>query len=177
MNTPTVVTCQHCEFRFLNHLDACPQCHLPRREQTRRERWDLRFMELAKHYADWSKDPSTKIGAVIVDDLNRQLGQGYNGFPRGVSDDPERYADREVKYPLVVHAELNAILNCTLPPRGATLYVYPLPPCPECTKAIIQSGIKRVVISKDGARQEWLDSFKRHSLVMLEEARVGVDIV
>ncbi len=171
------VTCKSCELRYLDHLSHCPGCDTPRVEQTRQEKWDLRFMELAKHYAGWSKDPSTQIGAVVVDSLNRQLGQGYNGFPRGVNDDPERYANREEKYPLVVHAELNAILNCTLSPRGATLYVYPLPPCPECTKAIIQSGIKRVVISSDCDRPEWMQAFRRHSKVMLDEAGVGVSIV
>lgn len=173
----TPVTCKYCELRYLDHLTRCPACNEPRVEQTRQEKWDLRFMELAKHYAGWSKDPAVAVGAVVVDSLNRQLGQGYNGFPRGVNDDPERYANTEEKLQLVVHAELNAILNCTLSPRGATLYVYPRPPCPECTKAIIQSGIKRVVLSSEQGSKKWAEAFQRHSMLMLDEAGVGVSIV
>lgn len=107
--------------------------------------WDQRFLELASNVGRWSKDPSTCVGAVIVDKLRRVVGLGYNGFPRGVSDNGERLFDREQKYALTVHAELNAILNAITPVRGATLYVSPLPCCNECAKAVIQSGIRRVV--------------------------------
>lgn len=112
----------------------------------RERKWDLRLLNLARHIADWSKDPSTKVGAVIADADYRIMGHGYNGFPRGVKDTQERLNDRAQKYPLVVHAELNAILNSsTHQLRGTTLYCWPLPVCPECAKAIAQMGIRRVV--------------------------------
>ncbi|NJK88105.1 MAG: CMP deaminase, partial [Myxococcales bacterium] len=75
------------------------------------KKWDLRFIELAKHVASWSKDPSTQCGCVIVDSSRRILSTGYNGFPAGVTDVYERLHDREVKYRLVAHSEVNAI--CT----------------------------------------------------------------
>ena len=74
-------------------------------------KWDLRFLKLAHHVGQWSKDPSTKVGAVIVDAQRRVLGIGYNGFPRGVDDSPGRYHDRPTKLDMVVHAETNAIMN------------------------------------------------------------------
>jgi dCMP deaminase len=100
-------------------------------------------MAVAEEVAKWSKDPSTKVGAVIFDSSGRILSTGYNGFPRGVYDHEERYLDRETKYKFVVHAELNAILNATQPLTGDYLYVT-LSPCSECAKAIIQSGIVSV---------------------------------
>lgn len=111
--------------------------------------WNYRFLKLAQHISQWSKDPSTKCGAVIVGPLRQKVAYGYNGFPIGVDDMPQRYNNREVKYDLVVHAELNAILNAQFGLSGSTLYVYPLVPCTECAKAIIQSGIKRVVSIKN----------------------------
>jgi len=72
--------------------------------------WHLRFLDLAKHISNWSKDPSTKVGAVIFDSDKRIISVGYNGFPKNISDDPEKYLNREIKYQMVVHAEINAIL-------------------------------------------------------------------
>jgi dCMP deaminase len=106
-------------------------------------KWHQRFFDLAKHVAQWSKDPSTKVGAVIVNDRRIVIGVGYNGFPRGVLDHEDRYNDRPTKYAHVVHAELNAIFNATESVQGCTLYVT-LAPCNECAKAIIQSGITSV---------------------------------
>ena len=106
--------------------------------------WHRRFIDLAMHVAQWSKDPSTKVGAVIVDERYKVISLGYNGFPRWVDDLEERYNDRPTKYQFVVHAELNAILNATVPLDGMTLYTT-LSPCHECAKAIIQSGIIEVV--------------------------------
>lgn len=114
----------------------------------RKLKWYRRFLKLAEHVSYWSKDPSTKVGAVIVDKHNRVVGMGYNGFPRGVMDHEERYADRPTKYKYVVHAELNAILNAAVPVDGATIFTYPFAPCTECAKAIIQAGIDRVVTIK-----------------------------
>jgi dCMP deaminase len=110
-----------------------------------RSTWDTRFLCLAQHIASWSKDDSTKVGSVIVRPDRSIASVGYNGFPRGVLDLPERYADREQKYPRVVHAEQNAILASHTSVRGFNLYVSPLPPCARCAGAIIQAGIARVV--------------------------------
>jgi dCMP deaminase len=144
------------------------------------EKWDRKYLGLAKYVANaWSKDPSTKVGAVLV---NYEVGQefiGYNGFPRGVDDTPERYADRELKYKLVVHAEVNAILKAGSLARGGTLYVYPsfsFPPiCNECAKFAIQSGIKEIVGFEpdltDPRVQRWLASISVSKL-MFEEAGI-----
>jgi len=83
------------------------------------------------------------VGAVIIDSCRRVLGQGYNGFPRGVNDSPERYEDRSFKYPVVVHAEVNAILNAAHDLRGATIYSTCIP-CPNCAGVLIQAGITKV---------------------------------
>lgn len=110
--------------------------------------WDRRFIELARLVSTWSKDPSTRVGAVVVDSLRRVLATGYNGFPRGVADTPERYADREIKLSLVVHAEANCVLNAVAPLDGATMYVLKFP-CSSCAKLIAQAGVKRVVYESD----------------------------
>ena len=107
-------------------------------------KWCGRFMELAEHVAQWSKDPSTKVGCVIVDKQNRVVSLGFNGFPRGVRDHDLRYMDKETKYLFVAHAERNALDNALLSVEGCTLYS-PLLPCNECAKSIIQKGIKKVV--------------------------------
>lgn len=107
-------------------------------------KWTDRFMELAEHVADWSKDPSTKVGCVIVDQQDRVVSLGFNGFPRGVKDLDLRYTDKETKYLFVAHAERNALDNAPLSVEGCTLYS-PLLPCNECAKSIIQKGITRVV--------------------------------
>ena len=113
--------------------------------------WDEYFMGVALLAAKRSKDPNTQVGACIVDSTNVILATGYNGFPIGCSDDEFPW-DREgekTKYPFVVHAELNAILNASgRDLRGARIYVA-LFPCNECAKAIIQSGIKEVVYLSD----------------------------
>lgn len=111
--------------------------------------WDEYFMGVALLAAQRSKDPSTQVGACIVDENNRILSTGYNGFPHGCSDDEfpwNRDEEKgETKYPFVVHAELNAVLNAQGKSLiGAKLYVG-LFPCNECAKAIIQSGIREVV--------------------------------
>jgi dCMP deaminase len=107
-------------------------------------KWSDRFLALAEHVAEWSYDPSTKVGAVIADSKNRVISMGYNGFPRGIRDLPERYNNRETKHLFVCHAERNAIDNAPQSVEGCTIYV-PLLPCNECAKSIIQSGIAKVV--------------------------------
>lgn len=137
-------------------------------------KWDIRFMKIAREISTWSKDPSRKVGAVIVNNDRRILATGYNGFPKGIADDEERLNDREKKYPRIVHAEMNALMNALysgVSVRDATIYVYGLPVCPECTKSIIQSGIKRVVISPDPYVHitSWTEKWENTSLEMLKE--------
>lgn len=114
--------------------------------------WDQYFMAMAHLAAFRSKDPSTQVGACIINPQKRVVGMGYNGFPRGCDDDVYSWEREgqflETKYPFVVHAELNAILNSIQSLAGCTLYVS-LFPCNECAKAIIQSGITRVVYESD----------------------------
>jgi dCMP deaminase len=136
--------------------------------------WDVRFLQLADMVSTWSKDPSTKVGAVIVDDLKRVLSLGYNGLPRGIQDTPERLADRDLKYKMVVHAEANAILNSPGPVRGSTLYLFPLPPCSECSKLIIQSGIRAVRFPRwIPVPERWRDAMALSEAMLLE---AGVDV-
>lgn len=145
------------------------------------EKWDRRFLELAKQISTWSKDPSTQVGAVLVNDLRQVVGLGYNGFARGVADWDERYADREIKYPFVVHAEVNAIIQAGHAARGSMLYVYPsfmLPPiCADCAKAAIQAGVKGIVgyfpDESDERVQRWAGSIS-HAKTMWKE--VGLEI-
>ena len=138
-------------------------------------KWDGRFIELAKHVAPWSKDPSTKVGCCITDSKNRVISLGYNGFPRGIDDSPEHYEDRPVKLQRTIHAEENAILFANQDLEGCTIYTFPLPPCAGCTTTIIQAGIKRVVAPKPTDEQEerWGDSFKAAYDMFME---VGVEV-
>jgi dCMP deaminase len=144
------------------------------------EKWDRKYLGLAKYVAnEWSKDPSTKVGAVLVNYDYRQEFIGYNGFPIGVADTEERYSNRELKYQMVVHAEVNAIHKAGHLARGATIYVYPsfsLPPiCNECAKLAIQSGIKEVVgfepDMNDPRVLRWINSISI-SKTMFEEAGI-----
>lgn len=114
-------------------------------------KWDNRYLNLAREVSTWSKDPSTQVGAVAIGEKGQVLAQGYNGFPRGVNDSLERYNDKEVKYRYVVHAEMNCIYNATFTGaslNNATMYVWGLPVCNECAKGLAQVGIKRVVSPK-----------------------------
>ena len=120
--------------------------------------WDKRFLELAKLVGSWSKDPSTKVGAVIVDGDNRIVSTGYNGFPRGIEDCEKKLVDREQKYAIIVHAEMNAIAFANKSVKGCTLYTWPFQPCSRCAGPIIQSGIKRVV-SVVNSDQRWKKNF------------------
>ena len=139
-------------------------------------KWTKRYLQLAREVASWSKDPSRKIGAVAVGSKGQILSQGYNGFPRGISDDDLRLNDRETKYKYVVHAEMNVIYNATFSGvslDGASLYVYGLPVCSECAKGIIQVGIKDVHIFIDqDIHVSWLESWDR-TKSMFEEAGVN----
>lgn len=144
--------------------------------ESQRDSWDQVFLRLAKEVASWSKDPSTKVGAVAVGPKRNVLAQGYNGFPRGIFDYAERYNDKPTKYMYVVHAEMNVIYNATyngVSLDGASLYVYGLPPCSECAKGIIQVGIKEIITETQGIPKKWEDSWN-FSKSMFDEAGVTV---
>jgi dCMP deaminase len=135
------------------------------------KKWNMRFLEMARMVGSWSKDPSTKVGAVIVDDDRRVISLGYNGFPKGVADN-QRLDDRKEKYKMIVHAERNALLFANTSVKDATIFTYPFMPCPICTGMIIQSGIRRVVsLQTDNPR--WQEDFEI-SRKMLDEAEVGL---
>jgi dCMP deaminase len=121
-------------------------------------KWDLRFLALAENVATWSKDPSTKVGCVIVRPDLTVAGVGFNGFPRGMCDHEELYQDRETKYSRTIHAEVNAVLNSS-ETEDCTAYVT-APPCTNCALVLIQSGISRVVCRKpsDDLLSRWGDS-------------------
>ena len=140
--------------------------------------WDRRWIELAQHYAGWSKDPSTAVGCVIASG-KKQLGQGFNGFPPGIADNDQRLQDRDTRLALTIHAEINA-LACLSPGQGvgATLYVWPMPPCAHCAARIIQVGIVRVVAPSPPREQaeRWHQSLMLSSEV-LREAGVSLETV
>lgn len=133
----------------------------------------MRFVQLAEHIAGWSKDPSSKVGCVIADPSHRVVGLGYNGFPRGVDDSEDRYANRSQKYGLVVHAEANAILNANKSVVGCVLYTL-MYPCSNCAKMIIQSGIARLFTPYPIEREPWSDD-ARWSKVMFAES--GIEVI
>ncbi|MCH2185087.1 dCMP deaminase family protein [Myxococcota bacterium] len=111
------------------------------------EKWDRRFLELASHISTWSKDPSTKVGCVVVGEDREIRSTGFNGFPRGIEDDEERLGDRSLKYPLICHAEENAIMHAArigVSLKGSTAYVT-WPPCSRCARSLIQAGVSEIV--------------------------------
>ncbi len=145
-----------------------------RMEENRR--WDIRFMKLAHHIASWSKDPSTKVGAVTTS-RKAILGLGYNGFPVGCDDAEGLYRDRAQKYPRVVHAEMNALLQTDRLRVNEHITLYAtLASCADCAGPIINFGISRVVfpIVNDEEKERWGYS-QKIAMQMYEEANVLVD--
>ncbi len=138
--------------------------------------WDQRFLDLAEHISNWSKDPSTKVGCVVVGNDREIRSTGFNGFPRGIKDTPERLQDREQKYPLICHAEENAIMHAArigVSLKGCTAYVT-WNPCSRCARSLIQAGIIEVVFSKDKEIPErWVEEFDA-ATDMMKEAGVNV---
>lgn len=141
--------------------------------------WDNRFIQMAELVASWSKDPSTKCGAVIVRPDKTVASVGFNGFPKGCSDDSVFYEDRELKYQRVVHAEVNAVIHARESLNGYTIYTAPAgygPSCANCSAVIIQAGIKRVVHEFDDSEfaARWKDSANVGLQMYLE---AGVEVV
>ncbi|MFM7052313.1 MAG: deoxycytidylate deaminase [Planctomycetota bacterium] len=145
-------------------------------DPARAQKWDRRFLELSDTIAKWSKDPSRGVGAVIVSGSRQIMATGFNGLPRGIEDRPERLV-RPVKYDLICHAEMNAIIQCArngVSPVGATIYTS-FAPCVHCTLSIIQSGIVRVVTYVTAPGDEhWVESFARSRELLAES---GVEFV
>lgn len=125
------------------------------------ERWDRYFLEIAMTVSTKSKDPSTQVGAVITRPNRTIVSLGFNGFPRGIADTPERLQHRPTKYSLIIHGEMNAILSARESLEGYTLYTVPFMPCDRCFVHVIQAGIKRVVYPRATADQltRWGDAF------------------
>lgn len=131
-------------------------------------------MDLATHISEWSKDPSTKVGCVVVGPDREIRSTGFNGFPRGILDSDDRLTDRELKYPLICHAEENAIMHAArigLALKGCTAYVT-WPPCTRCARSLIQAGISEIVIPSGlEIPDRWKTDFET-SMGLLREAEV-----
>jgi dCMP deaminase len=147
--------------------------------------WDKRFLDLCIHISQWSKDKSTQVGAIVVNEDRQIVCTGYNGFPRGIMDTEERLDDRETKLQLVVHAEMNCITQAArygISLKGCTMYltatgtegtVWGGPPCCRCTVHVIQSGIKEVVsLPIRTVPSRWHDDIAKAKSI-LSEAGVG----
>ena len=134
-------------------------------------KWDLRFIDLAKHISKWSKDPSTKVGCIIVGEDREIRSTGFNGFPRGIDDTSERLEDRNQKYPMICHAEENAIMHAArigVSLKGTMAYVT-WPPCSRCSRSLIQAGISEVVYpSNIEIPERWQSDFEIASKMMKE---------
>lgn len=135
--------------------------------------WSKRFLTMAQLVSTWSRDPSTKVGAVITDKKNRIISIGFNGFPTGIKDTPERLNDRDTKYSIIIHAEKNAIKFANRDLSGSTLFTYPFMPCSQCASYVIQSEITRVV-SLENDNPRWQASFNL-STKLFKEA--GIELV
>jgi dCMP deaminase len=139
------------------------------------EKWDRRFVELAQLISTWSKDPSTQVGCVVVGRDREIRSTGFNGFPRGIEDTAERLNQRELKYPLICHAEENAIMHAArvgVSLKDCTAYVT-WPPCTRCARSLVQAGVKEVVFPEGEVPERWQSDFQM-SLAMLEEAGVVI---
>jgi dCMP deaminase len=142
-----------------------------REEREVESKWDERCILLAKHISGWSKDPSTKCGAIAINPTHGQIiSSGYNGFPRGAEDDDELYLNREFKLENVVHAEMNLIFNSSLSGvslMNSTVYLWGLPPCNKCATALAQCGIGRIVFSSaKEVPESWAESIKMGEMTL-----------
>lgn len=137
--------------------------------------WVGRFLDLAKSVATWSKDPSCKVGVVIVSPDRRLFTAGYNGFPAGIEDKKNRLTTKSVKNNYMVHAEINAIVNARRNLMGWTLFSTK-PPCLNCAKAIIQAGITAVNCPELTETSSWHED-NMMALGLLQEANISVHFI
>ena len=137
-------------------------------------KWDERFLELAKQIASWSKAPSTQVGCVVVGPDREIRSTGFNGLPRGIEDSEERLNNREIKYPMICHAEENAIMHAArigISLKDCTAYVT-WPPCTRCARSLIQAGVSEIIYPKGiDIPDRWIQDFDL-SLKMFKEAAV-----
>lgn len=142
---------------------------------SKQEEWDLFYVGLAQYMSRRSKDPSTKTGAVIVRPDKSVASVGYNGFPRGMEDTPELYANREEKLSRIIHCEMNALMYAREPVRGYTLYTYPFISCDRCYAHMAQAGITRFVAPYPTPAQteRWGAAFEK---VRREAAKMNLEI-
>lgn len=136
-------------------------------------RWDDRFMAIAAEVASWSKDPQHKVGAIVVSPDRRRVAWGYNGFPKGVADDPRRLTSFALKNILTVHAEANVLHNASFDPAGCSMYCTRFP-CHECAKAIIQRGLSTLVAPPPDLDHPTWGSSQQTAYGLLVEAGVGI---
>jgi dCMP deaminase len=141
-------------------------------------KWDKRFLRLARETSTWSKDPSTKTGAVIVSPDKVDVILGFNGFPKRMKDSTELYANRETKYSRIIHCEMNALIHSHKSLAGYTLYTWPFLSCDRCAVHMIESGIVHAVAPLPTADQltRWGKAFEL-TRSYFEEAGVNVDEV
>lgn len=140
------------------------------------EKWLNRFMKIAEDVSEWSKDPSSKIGAVIISNTGRILATGYNGFSSRFNDTEDLYQNREFKYSRIIHAEMNALINALnygINIDNSLLFVYGLPVCNECAKIISNTNIKTVVM-KYKHSEKWEESFKITKEIFKE---CGIEVI
>jgi len=145
-------------------------------------KWDARFLKLAHEVSTWSKDRSTRVGAVIVGEDRTPGPYGYNGFPRYVDDEREERHARPSKYDWTEHAERNAIYNAArtgVALKGCTIYVTHIP-CADCARAIIQVGIQRVVADAASMQGDFAERWSEDAQItreMLGEAGIAIDLI
>lgn len=143
------------------------------------DKWDRRFIALARHIAGWSKDPSTQVGCVVVGPDREIRSTGFNGFPRGIDDSLARLEDRTLKYPLICHAEENAIMHAArigVSLKGCSAYVT-WPPCTRCARSLIQAGVSTVLYPAGlEIPPRWTEDFEM-STAMFREAGVVIHTV
>jgi dCMP deaminase len=155
-------------------MDRAQADQIDREHRENRDKWDERYVRLARHVSEWSKDPTAQVGAVISNsDLARVVGLGFNGFPVNVEDSIERLMDKEQKLSMIIHAEQNAILSAGRDARKGNIYVVGKPVCNYCAALIIQAGIDRVIAVPPASNSDsqW-DERGRIALEMFKEAKV-----
>jgi dCMP deaminase len=141
-------------------------------------KWDLRFLKLAELVASWSKDPSTKTGAVIVRPDRSVASLGFNGFPQSMPDTPEHYANRDEKYSRIVHCEVNAQIFAREPLQGYTLYTWPFLSCDRCAVQMLQAGIKKFVAptATEDQLTRWGAAFEKVRRYLWESGAIFYEI-
>lgn len=143
------------------------------------EKWDRRFLNLAKFISAWSKDPNKKVGAVIIRPDKSIISTGFNGFPIGCDDNNTKYENQAIKLERIIHAEMNAIFLARTDLTDCTMYVYPAgvgPSCCRCSTGIIQTGIKRIVhyLEEDvKCKSKWTIS-TLEGILLFQEANIEI---